>query len=208
MNKRSHKIVGHYLINRVRGFPASRYEKVFLFGCVEPDINFLTYFRGFRKTQPFGGHNYRNAEQCIVRSAERLQRKERWRMWEYYSLGKLIHYICDAFTYPHNEFFGESVTDHLRYEVRLYVYLQNNIAEFPGCLQECAGISAAKYILWAHHQYTCTSGSLITDIRYILNTTADVFNLLLPVEEEYLSGSWDNLPFESAYACELVHAGR
>ena len=45
-------------------------------------------------------------------------------MWQYYTLGKLTHYLADAFTYPHNDHFSDSLMDHHRYESDLRLYLE------------------------------------------------------------------------------------
>lgn len=44
-------------------------------------------------------------------------------MWQYYTLGKLTHYLADAFTYPHNENYPESLIAHRQYEDDLRSYL-------------------------------------------------------------------------------------
>ena len=37
-----------------------------------------------------------------------------------YLLGKLIHYIADAFTFPHNNVFKGNLVQHCKYENKLH----------------------------------------------------------------------------------------
>ena len=74
-------------------------------------------------------------------------------MWQYYTLGKLTHYLADAFTYPHNENYPDSLLDHRRYEdgLREYlaVYLGARPAK-PSVFPEGDVISALEEL---HRQY-------------------------------------------------------
>ena len=103
MQKRSHKLLAATLLENVQGFQARRFELAFLFGSFQPDCNPLTYLKGSLRAYKFRGHNYSNSQRYIYSRISRLQRRERWTMWQYYTLGKLTHYLADAFTYPHNE---------------------------------------------------------------------------------------------------------
>ena len=70
------------------------------------------------------GHNYSNSQHYIYSRISRLQRRQRWTIWQYYTLGKLTHYLADAFTYPHNENYPDSMLCHHQYETDLRAYLE------------------------------------------------------------------------------------
>jgi hypothetical protein len=179
VKKKSHMLLGRHLIDEMPNFPAKRYKKVFLFGCVQPDYNLFTYLKGSRKGRFFEGHNFENAERHILRSIEKLQ-KGSGLMLKYYRLGKLIHYLSDAFTSPHNVAY--SVTNHALYEIKLHNKLEEGIAASSGLPQSSTG-TVAEYILSTHQQYNGASQGLKTDVQYIIGSADVVFRRLVPEEE-------------------------
>ena len=142
MQKRSHKLLASSLLESVEGFQARRFELAFLFGSFQPDCNPLTYLKGSLRAYKFRGHNYSNS-QCLHRAATSAasSARRRWTMWQYYTLGKLTHYLADAFTYPHNEHYPDPLLCHHQYETDLRAYLQEYLANRdpaaqavpPGC---------------------------------------------------------------------------
>ena len=110
MQKRSHKLLAATLLENTQGFQARRFELAFLFGSFQPDCNPLTYLKGSLRAYKFRGHNYSNSQHYIYSRISRLQRRQRWTIWQYYTLGKLTHYLADAFTYPHNENYPDSIS--------------------------------------------------------------------------------------------------
>ena len=119
MKQKSHQILGSYLIETLSRRPSARHTRAFLIGCVEPDRNFFSYFKGSIRSRWFYGHNYQNSDRWIERHIERLRAKDSWNIWNYYCMGKLIHYTSDAFTYVHNNCFTEPISAHREYEDRL-----------------------------------------------------------------------------------------
>ena len=124
MQKRSHKLLAATLLENTQGFQARRFELAFLFGSFQPDCNPLTYLKGSLRAYKFRGHNYSNSQHYIYSRISRLQRRQRWTIWQYYTLGKLTHYLADAFTYPHNENYPDSMLCHHQYETDLRAYLE------------------------------------------------------------------------------------
>ena len=98
MQKRSHKLLASALLRSHEGFCARRYELAFLFGSFQPDCNPFTYLKGSRRAKRLGGHNFSNSQLYIYDHIRRLQQRDRWTVWQYYTLGKLTHYLADAFT--------------------------------------------------------------------------------------------------------------
>jgi hypothetical protein len=149
----SHVLLVRYIIDSLKGFRAHSYEKAFLFGCIEPDYNILTYLKGSVKIQLLRGHNFKNSEKCMLRIIERLQLRKLWGMQEYYRFGKLIHYISDAFTYPHNETYSKSIREHRNYEKMLNCYFKNYITIPKSMPIESFGKSVVDAINLIHQEY-------------------------------------------------------
>ena len=98
VHKRSHKLLASMLLESEHGFRAKRYELAFLFGSFQPDCNPLTYLKGSRRARKLRGHNFTNSRLYIESHIKLLQARTRWNIWQYYTLGKLTHYLADAFT--------------------------------------------------------------------------------------------------------------
>ena len=90
-------------------------RRLFLFGCVEPDINPFTYMRGSVRHRFLQGHNAENARKHFQKLLERLSRSGVHSPWQWFALGTLIHYAADSFTFPHNSRFPGSLADHVAY---------------------------------------------------------------------------------------------
>nr|WP_325297429.1 zinc dependent phospholipase C family protein [uncultured Dysosmobacter sp.] len=170
MQKRSHTLLASSLLQSEQGFGARRFELAFLFGSFQPDCNPLSYLKGSLRAYKFRGHNYTNSQRYICAHIEKLQCRAHWTVWQYYTLGKLTHYLADAFTYPHNEHFPNSQLDHHRYEseLRLYLaaYLGHRALERESA---CRDLSAAIEEL--HRQYMAGRSDTRRDVRYILRAT-------------------------------------
>lgn len=141
MQKRSHKLLASTLLANVQGFQSRRYELAFLLGSFQPDCNPLTYLKGSIRARLLGGHNFTNSRPYVLTRLQRLEQKDRWNLWNYYTLGKLTHYVADAFTFPHNEHWPDSLASHHVYETQLRIYLAEHLREyaFPGLFCGTAG---------------------------------------------------------------------
>ena len=172
MQKRSHKLLASALLRSRQGFDARRFELAFLFGSFQPDCNPLTYFRGFLSTRKLCGHNFSNSQAYINRKIRILQGRARWTVWQYYTLGKLTHYLADAFTYPHNETFPDSLMDHHRYETDLRRYLEGYLSQRQLQL-ETVHRDLTDAIAELHRQYLAAqTGAPGLDAGYITAATA------------------------------------
>ncbi len=157
------------------------YKRVlFGLGCVLPDFDPFSYLKGFR-TNPFFGHNWENAKGYIGRSAQNIGNKGVG-----LRLGILVHYICDAFTFAHNEGFDGDLHRHTLYEKRLHDLVtkdgshnfQSNFCDDP-----------AEFIEKRHREYKATEQSLKTDADFILSVSSAVVNFCLQVQENQAFGS-------------------
>ena len=170
MQKRSHKLLASALLARTNGFSAKRYEWAFLFGSFQPDCNPLTYLKGSLRAYKLKGHNFSNSQHYINAHIQRLQQRERWTVWQYYTLGKLTHYLADAFTYPHNENYREGLLDHRQYETALRLYFARCMA--GRCLrgEECCR-DLPRALDCLHRRYLRDRVSMEQDVDYILEAT-------------------------------------
>ena len=101
-------------------------------------------------------------------------------MWQYYTLGKLTHYLADAFTYPHNENFPDTMLDHHRYETDLRQYFLGYMAHrTPRQMKAAEELTAALEEL--HRQYMESCSTMGRDTRYILMATRMLMAGCLPV---------------------------
>lgn len=171
MQKRSHRLLARALLDNRRGFSARRYEAAFVFGSFQPDCNPFTYLKGSVRGHLLQGHHYANCHPFLYRRIARLQRREKWNLWHYYTLGKLTHYLADAFTYPHNDHYPESITRHHDYERELRLCLARRLpSSAPWRVQPPKDLVEGLEEL--HRRYVSAASDLGRDVSYILQATA------------------------------------
>ena len=211
MQKRSHKLLAATLLENTQGFQARRFELAFLFGSFQPDCNPLTYLKGSLRAYKFRGHNYSNSQHYIYSRISRLQRRQRWTIWQYYTLGKLTHYLADAFTYPHNENYPDSMLCHHQYETDLRAYLEEYLAtralrrekfrqDVADALQELhrqymagvADITGTQHlpfrrILWNHCQFPFAFSGVILKLSKDSERNPVMTNITRSAEYRYFS---------------------
>ena len=179
LQKRSHKLLASTLLETVQGFQARRFELAFLFGSFQPDCNPLTYLKGSLRAHKFRGHNYANSQRYIYSRIIRLQRRRRWTMWQYYTLGKLTHYLADAFTYPHNDNYPDSMLCHHQYETDLRAYLETYLAGRE-VRRENARRDVTLALRRLHRQYMDGVADMRKDVQFILKATSVLMAGCLP----------------------------
>lgn len=156
---------------------SERYQKAFLFGCIEPDRNPATYLKGSIHYQWLRGHNYCNAQQFMRHIAWRLEKKQKLNLFDYYTLGKLIHYTTDAFTYAHNDMFTTNLGDHREYEAALQNHFLTYIQSDPQVTHENAH-SIMEAIYRDHREYCTLPANIHTDAKYALRACCCVLAVL------------------------------
>ena len=122
MKAKCHVRLGELLSQKYLDNKKKRYQKAFQLGCIEPDRNPLTYVKGSFRAQWLRGHNFENSKKFVERKIEKLQKKKKYHIWDYYNLGKVIHYTTDSFTAAHNQFFPTKISVHNAYEADLQQY--------------------------------------------------------------------------------------
>lgn len=179
MQKRSHKLLAASLLESENGFDARRFELAFLFGSFQPDCNPFSYLKGSVRSYKLRGHNYSNSQKYINCHIDRLQQRSHWSMWQYYTLGKLTHYVADAFTYPHNENYADSMLSHHQYETDLRDYLDGYLSQRNLLRQQtCQDLTAAITAL--HARYMDSVADIRGDVQFILEATELLMAACLP----------------------------
>lgn len=178
MRGKSHIALGHYLLNRYLPDLPRRYRQAFLIGCIEPDRNPATYLKGSLRCQWLRGHNYHNARRFMRRISLRLEQKDALNLFDYYTLGKLIHYTADAFTFAHNENFPENLTGHREYEVKLQDHFLGFIQDSPQITVQLAE-SIMEGINSYHREYASIETNIHRDSWFALQACCCVLAVLL-----------------------------
>ena len=130
MKHKDHKLLAHYLIElSPERWKNAAKRRAFLVGNILPDFNPVTYLRGVKQSGRMAGHDFPYSEKHTLRVAHRLYKNGVRGILDCYSLGTLVHYLADSFTYPHTENFRDSMKEHNRYERELH-------SVFPGCVRE------------------------------------------------------------------------
>lgn len=178
MRGKSHICLGQYLVTHYMPNASQPQINAFLLGCIEPDRNPATYLKGSFRHQWLRGHNYHNARRFMRRLSTRLEQKESWNLFDYYSLGKLIHYTADAFTYAHNDTFPEKLAGHMEYEAALQDHFLEYIRQDPQ-----VDVRLARTIMEGignyHREYTSQNTNIHRDSRYALQACCCVLAILL-----------------------------
>jgi hypothetical protein len=178
LQKRSHLHLAKALMHRSRPFGPRRFELAFLLGSVQPDCNPLSYIKGSFSARAFQGHCYSNSAPYIASRMARLRRRRRWTLWQYYTLGKLTHYLADAFTFPHNDTYTDSLQAHRRYEAALRQTLPLRLSGIRS--SSAAPRDPAAALERLHRRYLAAASDLQRDIDYILEATSLLMVSLLP----------------------------
>lgn len=140
-------------------------RSAFLIGCVQPDCNPFTFCKGSLREARMRGHNYENASRFLTRIARRLERKQQLNLWDWYTLGKLMHYTADAFTYPHNNCTGMNLIEHRLYEIQLQEYFLSQLPFLP--VPDCSMLPEIPILITRNHDaYLLLPGSPERDTVY------------------------------------------
>lgn len=177
MRGKSHYRLGKYLAEHYMEGVSPLNIQAFLIGCVQPDRNPATYLKGSLRYQWLRGHNYRNARQYMKRVSYRLEQKKTWNPFDYYTLGKLIHYTTDAFTLAHNDWFTTNLGDHRVYEAELQEHFLNYLQEDPQ-VNPLYAKTIMQAIYSYHEAYQKEPSSIRTDSHFALTACCCVLAIL------------------------------
>lgn len=173
-----HQLLGAYLAQKYMSDAPRRYTRAFLIGCVQPDKNPTTYIKGSIRSQWLRGHNWGNSQRYIHRLTRRLEKKQRLHLLDFYTMGKLIHYTTDAFTFAHNECFQDNLLMHRHYERMLQRYFSNYLRSHPKDAPENTG-RIMDMIRENHLNYEKSPSGVIMDSRFTVSVCCSVLEMLL-----------------------------
>ena len=179
MRAESHIRLGKYLAENHMHSASQLQIRFFLLGCIQPDRNPATYLKGSLHHRWLRGHNYRNASRFMYRISRRLERKTRFRLQDYYTLGKLIHYTADAFTRVHNDPAPTGLGAHMEYEDTLQRYFLPYLAGDPEVEVSVCG-SIMETVCACHSRYRTQNPDVSTDARFALAACCAVMTILFP----------------------------
>lgn len=178
MRGKSHISLGKYLVEHYMADVPKSCVRAFLLGCIEPDRNPVTYLKGSLRCQWLRGHNYHNARRFMRKISQRLEKKkDSLSLYDFYTLGKLIHYTADAFTYAHNSSFSTSLGDHREYEVALQDHFLQYIQEDPAVDPQTAR-TIMDAICRYHREYESMEADIYVDSKFALTACCCVVALL------------------------------
>ena len=176
MKKKDHLRIGKLLLAQ-KGVQLSGLKRLmFLFGCIEPDINPLTYTRGSLRHEFMHGHHADNSFKHRSKLMKKLTRKGVHSPWQWFSFGTLIHYSADSFTFPHNRIFGGTMAEHVKYEKQLHAAFEDYISRMAARRAQPKGIRSLDTL---HERYMSGAGTAATDCRYIMDSAKWLWNNLL-----------------------------
>ncbi len=179
MKAKSHRTLGKYLADTYLPDVPRRYLFAFLTGCTQPDKNPTTYLKGSLHFQWLRGHNWSNAQRYMQKLAQRLEKRSKLNLLDYYTLGKLIHYTADAFTGPHNTHFPGNIQAHRIYEERLQVYFLEHLPSGRHTFAHSKE-PIMDTIRTYHRQYATASVDIFQDCKYSILATSTVLHILSP----------------------------
>ncbi len=175
MRMKDHKMLAEFLASEIEGSISNIYVKAFVLGNIEPDCNPFTYLHGWLLGRKLHGHNYENILPVMRKMFCSLQKKECFGIQEYYHLGKLIHYVADAFTFPHNQVFEGNLRTHCEYERNLHKKFECMLKKQKNIFQTETLIQGFHNIEILHEKYMHEAGTREGDCKYIMQATRQVF---------------------------------
>ena len=152
---------------------------------VLPDGNPLTSLRGIRGRQGLHGHNAEITGKRICRLVISLTKAKKAGVLCGLRRGTALHYLADAFTYPHHACFTGSLSDYIAYEASLHrtfiSYLTDGCHPWPWAHIPDFGTYFADML----RLYARARKSEQTDCRFITLMCSMVFESVLhPVQKE------------------------
>lgn len=173
MRKKSHISLAKYIVDSLEEQELMKHKKAFYLGSILPDCkpSFITVKHEMEGTFPKVQHDL---EELVEK-----QRNDQINMRVFYrSLGEIIHYIADYFTFPHNPHYPGNLREHCAYEEQLKrglkEYIQSGEAEKNNVitresLQNLNSIGAiCNFIRKVHETYVNLKNCVEGDCRLIV----------------------------------------
>ncbi|MDD3230831.1 MAG: zinc dependent phospholipase C family protein [Oscillospiraceae bacterium] len=183
MQTKDHLALGKLLLNLSDCNGLHKHRRAFLLGCVEPDYNMVTYTRGMRKHKKFRGHNAENSLAHIEKCLSEFQTGGLQSAWDYFTLGTMLHYAADAFTWPHNEFWYKSLVQHAIYEGTLHKQFLCALNAGTAKPEYVCASSLKSFFEGNHARYRDSHHDMKTDCNYIISVCMTMLSSCLSYAE-------------------------
>ena len=184
MRTADHMNLSRYIMDHMDAGASKLQKAAFIFGSVEPDINMLTYFRGsIHGEEKLRGHNYENVMKYMEKLTKKLEKGGMETVRQSFLLGKLVHYVADSFTYPHNNIFPGNLKEHCRYETELHDYVNKMISSVGVNMDSIDdGRDIVEYLRELHDRYVSETPGCENDYRHITHAISVVMERLWQTE--------------------------
>lgn len=174
MTTKSHYHLGLYLI-RHNICQGSFWDcTAFLLGCIEPDLNPATYLKGTLYGERLRGHNYLNRKPYMEKLFQEISDTEQDGVLFYYRIGKLVHYLTDAFTCPHNSIFKGTIKEHVDYEKLLEQFFLEQLKDYTFKPQKWFRTELWQKVSGKHDRYMLEEAGIMTDTRFTMEIIPSV----------------------------------
>lgn len=176
MQSKDHILLGKYiLIQQNLKLPLVK-KLFFLFGCIEPDLNPLTYTRGSLRHKFLHGHHAENAKKHLSKIIKKMRNSGIHTRRQWFIFGTALHYLADSFTFAHNSDFSGGLREHRYYESLLHPvflrFLRQSLSEAGACGTKINTIDEIQSL------YKKSLHSFLTDCDYILKAAANLCDML------------------------------
>lgn len=170
MISKDHRLLGEFLAQQMIKNTSPLAIHLFVTGCVFPDHNPLTYLRGLYMRHPLKSHFLFLSYPEILRLCNKLENRKKLYIWDYYTLGALLHYVADAFTFPHNEHYTGNMMEHAQYEhTRLHPVFEQYLTEEFRIAKYTTNRTQRLKTTFSelHDSYMETEPAALSDAKYI-----------------------------------------
>ncbi len=176
MRTADHMNLSRYIMDHTDAGASKLQKAVFVFGSIEPDINMLTYLRGsIHGEEKLRGHNYENVMKYMEKLTKKLEKGGMGTIRQSFLLGKLVHYVADSFTYPHNSIFPGNLGEHCQYETELHGYVNKMIASADVNMDSIDDeLDIVEYLRELHDRYVSETPGGENDYGYITHAISVV----------------------------------
>lgn len=187
MRKKSHISLAKYLVQSLEIEELYNHKKAFYIGSILPDCkpSFLTTKHEIRGTLPM--------VQASICNLVEENKKTMFTSGFYRSLGEVMHYLADYFTFPHNSTFLGNIREHCAYEQQLKISLREYIksGEAEKNLDRTDKFHTLEelfaFIRRKHEEYLQFKRTVEEDCKYIVSlchsVAAGIFSLMCRQQE-------------------------
>ncbi|MDO5409486.1 MAG: zinc dependent phospholipase C family protein [Lachnospiraceae bacterium] len=183
MRKKSHIGLARFLTNDRHQKLLTYHRYFFYAGSILPDCrpSFLTTKHNIENTLPLIQDYMERVRLHRVRTAATYLNRR-----DCITVGEILHYIADYFTYPHNSIYPGNLKDHCHYEqylkLRLREYFQSGKAldvKFTPLEDRMSTREIIRFIQQKHKEYlTLPNHSIESDCEYIIAVNKSVLSAL------------------------------